>query len=88
MTDTTDATPQDIENEDFMSDDATDDTNDAEDIPAGRDDIIFKLNAELEATRDRLLRSVAEADNARKRAEKEIRDAREYSVSKLSLIHT
>jgi molecular chaperone GrpE len=84
MTDTTDNTPQDTENEDFMTDDATEENGAAEDIPTGRDDIIFKLNAELEATRDRLLRSVAEADNTRKRAEKEVRDAREYSVSKFA----
>ncbi len=84
MTDTTDNTPQDIENEDFMSDEAIEENGASEDIPTGRDDIIFKLNAELEATRDRLLRSVAEADNTRKRAEKEIRDARDYSVSKFA----
>ena len=84
MTDTTDGTPQDIENEDFMTDDATEANEAGEDIPTGRDDIIFKLNAELEATRDRMLRSVAEADNIRKRAEKEVRDAREYSVSKFA----
>lgn len=83
MTDTTDGMPQDTENEDFMTD-ATEENDASEDIPAGRDDIIFKLNAELEATRDRLLRSVAEADNTRKRAEKEVRDAREYSVSKFA----
>tara|TARA_R110002096_G_scaffold238532_9_gene430031 strand:+ start:68 stop:706 length:639 start_codon:yes stop_codon:yes gene_type:complete len=84
MTDTTDNTPQDTENEDFMTDDATEENGAAEDIPTGRDDIIFKLNAELEATRDRLLRSVAESDNTRKRAEKEVRDARDYSVSKFA----
>lgn len=84
MTDTTDGTPLDIEKEDIMTDDATQENDAAEDIPTGRDDIIFKLNAELEATRDRLLRSVAEADNTRKRAEKEVRDAREYSVSKFA----
>lgn len=84
MTDTTDGTPLDIENEDIMTDDANDQTDAAEDIPTGRDDLIFKLNAELEATRDRLLRSVAEAENTRKRAEKEVRDARAYSVSKFA----
>lgn len=83
MTDTTDGTPHDIENEDNMTDANADGTESTE-IPAERDDIIFKLNAELEATRDRLLRSVADADNTRKRAEKEIRDARDYSVSKFA----
>jgi len=83
MTDTTDGTPQDNENEDIMTD-ATEAHDAAEEIPAERDDIIFKLNAELEATRDRLLRSVAEAENTRKRAEKEVRDARDYSVSKFA----
>ena len=80
MSDTENSHPHD--SEDTMTD-LTDDDAAAEDVattPVG-DDIIVKLNAELEMTRDRLLRAVAEADNTRKRAEKEVRDARDYSVS-------
>jgi molecular chaperone GrpE len=39
------------------------------------------LVAQVDDLRDRLLRAVADADNTRKRAEKEVRDTREYAVS-------
>jgi molecular chaperone GrpE len=40
-----------------------------------------ELAAALAATRDQLLRAVAEADNTRKRAEREVADARAYAVA-------
>jgi molecular chaperone GrpE len=40
-----------------------------------------ELAAALQASRDQLLRAVAEADNTRKRAEREIADARVYAVA-------
>jgi len=42
---------------------------------------IRALQAELEDTRDRLLRAAAEVQNARRRAEKEVKDARQYAIS-------
>jgi molecular chaperone GrpE len=39
------------------------------------------LLAQVDDLRDRLLRAVADADNTRKRAEKEVRDTREYAVT-------
>jgi molecular chaperone GrpE len=82
MSDTENSHPHESEAEDAMTDLTDDDgaADDAATTPVG-DDIIVKLNAELEATRDRLLRAVAESENTRKRAEKEVRDTRDYSVS-------
>ena len=45
------------------------------------DETVERLGGELDLLRDRLLRAVADADNTRKRAEKEVRDTREYAVS-------
>jgi molecular chaperone GrpE len=45
------------------------------------EDAIRALQAELEDTRDRLLRTAAEVQNARRRAEKEVKDARQYAIS-------
>lgn len=51
--------------------------------PASVDEgnIIAGLQAEIEKLQDKMYRAVAEADNTRKRAEKEVRDTREYAVS-------
>ncbi|WP_291843783.1 nucleotide exchange factor GrpE [Maricaulis sp.] len=45
------------------------------------DDPIPKLTAELDSMRDKLLRALAEAENARKRADRDVADARSYAVS-------
>lgn len=42
---------------------------------------IAGLTAELDTMRDRLLRALAEAENTRRRAEKEVKDTRDYAVS-------
>jgi molecular chaperone GrpE len=45
------------------------------------EDAIRALQTELEETRDRLLRTAAEVQNARRRAEKDVKDARQYAIS-------
>lgn len=45
------------------------------------DETVERLGGELDLLRDRLLRAVADTENTRKRAEKEVRDTREYAVS-------
>ncbi len=42
---------------------------------------IRALQAELEETRDRLMRTAADAQNTRRRAEKDVKDARAYAIS-------
>lgn len=42
------------------------------------------LRAEIADLRDRLMRSIAEAENLRKRAEREVRDAGQYAISKFA----
>lgn len=72
-----------------MTDDRTNSKNDdgeEEQTPHGReaadaqsDRLLDKLRADLEETRDRVLRSQAELDNYRKRAAREIEDHRRYA---------
>lgn len=45
------------------------------------EEAIAQLTAELDSMRDKLLRALAEAENTRRRAEKEVRDTRDYAVS-------
>lgn len=45
------------------------------------EDPVAALQAENAELRDRLLRAVAEMDNTRKRAEREVRDAAQYAIS-------
>lgn len=45
------------------------------------EDVIARLTAEIDALRDDKLRALADAQNTRRRAEKEVADARAYSVS-------
>lgn len=45
------------------------------------EEAIAKLTAELDSMRDKLLRALAEAENTRRRAEKEVKDTRDYAVS-------
>ncbi|WP_233346677.1 nucleotide exchange factor GrpE [Hyphobacterium sp. CCMP332] len=53
----------------------------AEQAEPSPEDAIRALQAELEETRDRLLRTAAEVQNARRRAEKDVKDARQYAIS-------
>lgn len=45
------------------------------------EEAIARLTAELDSMRDKLLRALAEAENTRRRAEKEVKDTRDYAVS-------
>lgn len=45
------------------------------------DKSVDQLEAELDDLRDRLLRAVADAENTRKRAQREIKDTREYAIT-------
>ncbi len=51
---------------------------------AGGEDRLAKLEAENTALRDRMLRAAAEADNVRKRAERESAQAREYAIERFA----
>lgn len=59
------------------------DANEAErpDAAAPEGPTVEELSAQLQATRDQMLRAVADADNARKRAEREAAEARVYAVA-------
>ncbi|WP_421789525.1 nucleotide exchange factor GrpE [Hyphobacterium sp.] len=45
------------------------------------EDAIRALQAELDETRDQMMRLAADAQNTRRRAEKDVRDARAYAIS-------
>ena len=64
--------------EDAPQVDAGTETENADGAPA---EDAETLSAQLDDLCDRLLRAVADADNTRKRAEKDVRDTREYAVS-------
>lgn len=67
-------TPEEIEAAEQETDEA----------PAGfetEDDVVAKLQAEVADLKDRLLRSVAETENVRRRAEKDKADASSYAVT-------
>jgi molecular chaperone GrpE len=53
----------------------------AQDAPRDVHDVIAALNAENSELKDRALRALAEVENVRRRADKEISDARTYAVS-------
>lgn len=59
-------------------------------VPAGAEEqphpgvVIEKLNAENVELKDRVLRTLAEMENLRRRTEKEISDAKAYGVTKLA----
>ena len=57
---------------------------DAADGPASPEERVAELEAELAVVRDRQMRLAAEMENTRKRAEKEVRDTREYAVSRFA----
>ena len=48
------------------------------------DDIVERLTAERDELRDRFMRALADAENARKRADKERRDAERYGGTRLA----
>lgn len=55
-----------------------------DEVPAGfetEDDVVATLQAEVADLKDRLLRSVAETENVRRRAEKDKADASSYAVT-------
>lgn len=52
--------------------------------PEPRTDPVAQLEAERDALRDRMMRALADAENTRKRAEKDRRDAMLYGGSKLA----
>lgn len=60
------------------------DTDDAADDPDARDEEIETLRAERDDMRDRFMRALADAENARKRSERDRREAETYGGSKLS----
>ena len=75
----------------MMSDEAkTEDTESVEtpetDSPeeATPEDTILRLEAEKEEMRGQLLRTLADLDNTRKRAQKEVADARVYAIEKFA----
>src|SRR5258707_3865981 len=53
----------------------------ADAVPAGDDVRAAKLAAEVADAKDRLLRTLAEMENLRRRTEREIADARQYAVA-------
>jgi molecular chaperone GrpE len=48
------------------------------------EDAVRALQAELEDTRDKLMRTAAEIQNTRRRAERDVKDAREYAISRFA----
>ncbi|MGJ4859677.1 nucleotide exchange factor GrpE [Labrys sp. La1] len=63
-------------------------TEQSDPSPAGSADdaaaIIARLEADNAALKDRLLRALAETENVRRRAERELNDARQYAVAKFA----
>jgi molecular chaperone GrpE len=60
------------------------DGHDAEDAIEHDDETVAALRAETEALKDQALRYAAEAENTRRRAEREINDARAYAIQKFA----
>ncbi|WP_420430273.1 nucleotide exchange factor GrpE [Hyphobacterium sp.] len=56
---------------------------DADNSPSP-EDAVRALQAELEDTREKLMRTAAEIQNTRRRAERDVRDAREYAISRFA----
>lgn len=49
--------------------------------PDGYEKSVEQLESELDDLRDRLLRAVADAENTRKRAQREVKDTRDYAIT-------
>ena len=58
--------------------------SDAPEAAATPEDTILRLEAEKEEMRGQLLRTLADLDNTRKRAQKEVADARVYAIEKFA----
>jgi len=77
MNDTENTPPAEDEALENAAHEATEDAA-VEETPEDRIEV---LGTQLDDLRDRLLRAVADADNTRKRADKEVSDTRDYAVS-------
>jgi len=58
--------------------------NDADNLHAAEFAVLEALRAEIESLKDQRLRALAEAENIRRRAEKERADASQYAVTKFA----
>ena len=58
--------------------------HDAEEALELEDETVAALRAETEALKDQALRYAAEAENTRRRAEREVNDARAYAIQKFA----
>ena len=79
-------TMADPKHEDFLDDPEAIDPSEVED-PISEledDDPLSALQAERDELRDKYMRALAEADNARKRSEKDRREAQQYGGSRLA----
>lgn len=56
----------------------------AEPVEDGEDDAFARLEAEVAEWKDRALRAAAEADNVKRRAEREMNDARAYAIQRFA----
>ena len=75
-------TPADeTESHEASADTSTPETGEAEASPEANDKSVDQLTAELDDLRDRLLRAVAESENIKKRAARDVKDTREYAVT-------
>ncbi|MBF9042483.1 nucleotide exchange factor GrpE [Rhodobacterales bacterium HKCCE4037] len=70
--------------EDGLGDAPDYDDEDVGDVDLGAEAIIAALEAERDEIRDRMLRALAEAENMRKRADRDRREAENYGGSKLA----
>lgn len=70
--------------EELMAEDRAPDEADEHGEEAGPEAEAERLRAELDQMRDRFMRALADAENARKRGEKDRREAEKYGGSKLA----
>ncbi len=70
--------------EELMAEDRAPDEADEHGEEAGPEAEAERLRAELDEMRDRFMRALADAENARKRGEKDRREAEKYGGSKLA----
>ncbi|MET0545455.1 MAG: nucleotide exchange factor GrpE [Caulobacterales bacterium] len=64
--------------------DTVDATAEATEHPLSADEIVAGLQAELAASKDQTLRALAEAENARKRAERQVSEARVFAIDRFA----
>lgn len=70
--------PEEIETDPSEEIEAAADAGESED---GIDDPVVRLERDVAGLRDQLLRALAEAENTRRRAEKDVADARRYAIA-------